>query len=1644
MKRKGYQISIALAAALFMTGVPVWAELTDGSTEQETLCESCQNPMPDGFCSNTAAHAEGVGIVLEAADLSTDSDSMASAYEIENAGQLAWFVRELGAGTLTTANAFLTEDIDWSVISTAGVNWTPIGSYVEAVEDVPYTGVFNGNGYVLSGLTFSDMENGVPMTVFGNIGSGAVVKELGLEDIWVTSDAAAVSVLAWKNQGKIEGCYVNDTFITANMEGAVVSDIAAMNSETGTIKNTYSAVTVTPGMKADQSGTVTLLIDPICGENLNLTDSEAIDNNYYLQTEDPLLSPMMVIQEEGSGIKGETAAVFASGSVAWKLNDGRDEAIFGQTLAEYAALPEFIRDESHTDSTTGAWVEEIYNKPIHLVTLDFTDEAAEDLYYFVNDRFLVTSLPAETQWQMMQPDGSMLDVTADLEVTSDLVLTQVIVPSHSFTNYISNGDATCIADGTKTALCDCGCGLTDTQPDVGSSANISHQFTNYIPDGNATCAADGTKTAYCDHGCGATDTQPDVGSSANISHQFTNYVPDGNATCVADGTKTAYCDHGCGAMDNQPDVGSSALAAHIYTNYVSNEDATCIADGTKTAVCDLGCGTVDTQPDVGSSAAIPHRFTNYVSNNDATCIADGTKTANCDQEGCTATDVQTDEGSSAGIAHQYGEYVSDGNATCIADGTKTATCIVEGCGATHSEPDVGSSALAAHTFTNYVSDGNATCVADGTKTAVCDLGCGTVDTQPDVGSSAAISHRFINYTSDNNATCAADGTKTAVCEQEGCTATDVQTDEGSSAGIAHHYGEYVSDGNATCIEDGTKTATCIVEGCGKTDTQIDEGSSASISHQFSNYLSNNNATCIADGTKTAICDVVGCDASDTQQDVGSSALVAHTFTNYVSDGNATCAADGTKTANCEQEGCTATDVQTDEGSSAEIAHQFTNYVSDENATCQKNATETAVCNQEGCGETDTREKEGTKVEHSYGEYHYDSNAGCLKNGTETAYCIYECGEKTTREAEGTIIPHKFELYVHNDDATCQVSGTETAICAYGCNTADTRTITDTSKVVPHNFEKYTYNNDATCQKNGTETAYCTFECGQTDTREVEGTQKEHTFEKGICTVCKMADVTWIADEEEAIVEEAPTADGWHGSSVTLKAPEGCFINTKNTEDFGTATTITVELKNGANTIVYYLRRGNGKIVERKIQLNADQTVPSGSVSVGSVISSQAVTNVTFDLYFGTTQIIRIQAQDGQSGMKSIEYLVATQAMTEEALKSAVWTAWDTSTPVSMENDGSYIVYAKLTDNAGNTSIINTNGFVIDKTAPKIDGAVNGGSVCPETALTITDVNPMTITLNNRVVELEEGKLSLTETGKQTLRVVDRAGNQIAITFTVNEDHAWDAGVIQEEETCTRVGFMLHTCTLCQASKTAEIPMVDHIFSHYQYNNDATCQQDGTQTALCDFGCNTTNTITAEGTKTDHKFTTYVYNNDATCQLDGTKTASCDFKCNTTHTITAEGTKAPHKFSNYVYNQDGTCLANGTKTAICDYGCNTIDTVVAEGSMTGHKFSNYVYNNDATCKGDGTKTASCDYGCETKDTITAENTRLAHTYGTDHICVICKEVDPATLPTTAPSNPNVPILGIEDFGGIWGIALISIGAIILVIVGVIFAVSRKRR
>ena len=237
---------------------------------------------------------------------------------------------------------------------------------------------------------------------------------------------------------------------------------------------------------------------------------------------------------------------------------------------------------------------------------------------------------------------------------------------HSYTPVVTN--PTCTEQGYTTWTCTCGDSYTDTYVDA-----TGHSFTNYVSDGNATCKDDGTKTAKCDN-CDVTDTVVDTGSKDAVEHTWDDGVVTTQPTESSKGVRTYTCSV-CGATRTE-DI-DPLPHTHNYTPVVTNP--TCTEQGYTTWTCTCGDSYTDTYVD-----ATGHTFTNYVSDGNATCTADGTKTAKC--ENCDATDTVADEGSATG--HSFTNYVPDGNATCTADGTKTAKC--DNCDATDTVADEGS------------------------------------------------------------------------------------------------------------------------------------------------------------------------------------------------------------------------------------------------------------------------------------------------------------------------------------------------------------------------------------------------------------------------------------------------------------------------------------------------------------------------------------------------------------------------------------------------------------------------------------------------------------------------------------------------------------------------------------------------------------------------------------------------------------------------------------------------------------------------------------------------------------------------------------------------------------------------------------------
>ena len=125
--------------------------------------------------------------------------------------------------------------------------------------------------------------------------------------------------------------------------------------------------------------------------------------------------------------------------------------------------------------------------------------------------------------------------------------------------------ATCTGKGVRTYTC-----TSSSHTKTEDIPALNHSFAGqaYVSDNNATCEQDGTKTAKCVRygtgGCTETDTVTDTGSK--LGHLFEDYVSNNDATYAHDGTKTAKCVRydQCGETHTMPDEGSRLIAPPLY------------------------------------------------------------------------------------------------------------------------------------------------------------------------------------------------------------------------------------------------------------------------------------------------------------------------------------------------------------------------------------------------------------------------------------------------------------------------------------------------------------------------------------------------------------------------------------------------------------------------------------------------------------------------------------------------------------------------------------------------------------------------------------------------------------------------------------------------------------------------------------------------------------------------------------------------------------------------------------------------------------------------------------------------------------------------------------------------------------------------
>lgn len=202
-------------------------------------------------------------------------------------------------------------------------------------------------------------------------------------------------------------------------------------------------------------------------------------------------------------------------------------------------------------------------------------------------------------------------------------------------------------------------------------------------------------------------------------------------------------------------------------------------------------------------------------------------------------------------------------------------------------------------------------------------------------------------------------------------------------------------------------------------------------------------------------------------------------------------------------------------------------------------------------------------------------------------------------------------------------------------------------------------------------------------------------------------------------------------------------------------------------------------------------------------------------------------------------------------------------------------------------------------------------------------------------------------------------------------HTWDAGKITQKATCIAKGVKTFTCTVCQTTKTEEIPATGHGTRITKFAKNASCKTEG---YTGDIYCQDCGILLEEGEviqKTEHAWNDGKVTQDAACTEKGVKTYTCTV-CQATKTeeIPATG----HGKTEVRNQKDATCKAEGyTGDSYCTV-CNQKICAGKKIAKTAHSWDKGKITRQPTTAKTGIKTYTCTK-CKTTRTETVAKLKV---------------------------------------------------------------------
>ena len=301
---------------------------------------------------------------------------------------------------------------------------------------------------------------------------------------------------------------------------------------------------------------------------------------------------------------------------------------------------------------------------------------------------------------------------------------------------------------------------------------------------------------------------------------------------------------------------------------------------------------------------------------------------------------------------------------------------------------------------------------------------------------------------------------------------------------------------------------------------------------------------------------------------------------------------------------------------------------------------------------------------------------------------------------------------------------------------------------------------------GSEIAPITQDYGTKITTPADPTRKGYTF-KG-----------WNKEIPETMPAENMTVKAqWEINqyTITFDTNGGSEI-APITQDYGTNITAPADPTREGYTFIGWDKAIPTTMPAENITVTAqwkDSEKPTGEIKINENSWKAFLNNITFGLFFKDTQTVTINAADNSGETVTVEYLLSDKELTKAEFDGMTFTVY--TAPFGIDPDNEYIIYVRLTDNAGNTDYICSDGIVLDGTSPVITGIEDGKTYCEAQIVTVDEKYIDTVKVSGNTVTLDSNNqftLNPAE-GEQTIVVTDKAGNETRVIVTVNDGHTYE-------------------------------------------------------------------------------------------------------------------------------------------------------------------------------------------------------------------------------------------------------------------------------